>query len=344
MINKYLLGGTICFALAGCATRPGGELAAVKPESTAVPEPAVKAEPAARKVDYGMALIPAGEFTMGSNKAEDDTKWKGANALNPFGFKDKLYADEHPAHKVDLPAYYIDKYEVTNEQFRDFAIATDHTLPTLWPRNGYGMSTELLATLPLDHLRQIATDKFQLDMDVPNMSQQALLAEMEKVQTARDTLPVTTVTWADADAYCHWAGKRLPSEAEWEKAARGPQGFEYPWGNEWDPTKVNTMSENPDAPYSPVGSFPGDKSGYGVYDMAANVTEWVADWYDAYPGAPASDDNKSYGKLQRVVRGGMTSSGHYDALSLLFRASKRNHLRPYSTLIDVGFRCAKDAK
>jgi len=135
----------------------------------------------------------------------------------------------------------------------------------------------------------------------------------------------------------------MPTEAEWEKAARGPQGFEYPWGNNWDPTKVNTMSENPDAPYSAVGSYPGDKSGYGVYDMAANVTEWVADWYDAYPGAQPSDENKSYGKLQRVVRGGMTSSGHYDALSLLFRAAKRNHLRPYSSLIDVGFRCAKDA-
>ena len=315
----------------------------VKPENAAASESAA-AEPVARHVDYGMVLVPAGTFTMGSNRAEDDTKWKGANALNPFGFKDRLYADEHPAHKVDLPAYYIDKYEVTNEQFRDFAIATDHVLPTLWPRNGYGMSTELLSTLPLDHLRQIATDKFQLDMDVRKMSKQALLTEMAKVQTERDTLPVTTVTWADADAYCHWAGKRLPSEAEWEKAARGPQGYEYPWGNEWDPKKINTMSEDPDAPYSPVGSFPGDKSGYGAYDMAANVTEWVADWYNAYPGAAASDDSKFYGKQQRVVRGGMTSSGHYDALSLLFRTSKRNHLRPYSALIDVGFRCAKDAK
>jgi len=328
---KYLLGCFFCFALVGCVSHPP------QGNSTAKPERAVK------PVDYGMVLIPAGEFTMGSNKETNEAMWREANALNPYGFKDKLYADEHPAHKVNLPAYYMDKYEVTNEQFLEFVKATDHTVPYLWPMNGYGLSNELLDSLPLDHLRQVATDKFRLDMDVPNMSKQELLAEIDNIQATRNTLPVTTVTWPDADAYCHWAGKRLPTEAEWEKAARGPQGFEYPWGNNWDPTKVNTMSENPDAPYSAVGSYPGDKSGYGVYDMAANVTEWVADWYDAYPGAQPSDENKSYGKLQRVVRGGMTSSGHYDALSLLFRAAKRNHLRPYSSLIDVGFRCAKDA-
>jgi formylglycine-generating enzyme required for sulfatase activity len=329
MINKYFLGGIFCVVFAGCATHSPEEQAAEKP---------------VKKVDYGMVLIPAGEFTMGSNKETNEAMWRGANALNPYGFKDKLYVDEHPAHKVNLPAYYIDKYEVTNEQFRDFVIATQHTVPYNWPNNGYNLSKEMLASLPLDHLRQIATNQFRLDMDVTNMSQKDLLTELDKIQDSRNPLPVTTVTWPDADAYCHWAGKRLPTEAEWEKAARGPQGFEYPWGNNWDPKMINTMSENPDQPYSPVGSYPGDKSGYGVYDMAANVTEWVADWYDAYPGAPASDENKYYGKKQRVIRGGMTSSGHYDALSMVFRNAKRTHLRPYTALIDVGFRCAKDAK
>jgi len=333
MINKYLLGGIFCVVFAGCAAHsPQGQMAD-KPATAGT----------ARVVDYGMVLVPAGEFTMGSNKEANEAMWREANALNPYGFKDKLYVDEHPAHKVNLSAYYIDKYEVTNEQFRDFVIATQHTVPYNWPNNGYNLSKELLASLPLDHLRQVATNQFRLDMDVPSMPQQDLLAELDKIQVSRNTLPVTTVTWPDADAYCHWAGKRLPSEAEWEKAARGPQGFEYPWGNNWDPKMINTMSENPDAPYSPVGSYPGDKSGYGVYDMAANVTEWVADWYDAYPGAPASDENKYYGKKQRVVRGGMTSSGHYDSLSMVFRAAKRTHLRPYTALIDVGFRCAKDA-
>jgi formylglycine-generating enzyme required for sulfatase activity len=333
MINKFLLGSMFGVALAGCATHsPSGQTADKSAKESAV-----------KTVDYGMVLIPAGEFTMGSDKEANEAMWREANALNPYGFKDKLYIDEHPAHKVNLPAYYLDKYEVTNEQYREFVLATNHSLPYVWPNIAYNLDQETLAALPIGHLRQVATDNFRLDEDVSNMSQQDLLAELDKIQAARNILPVTTVTWPDADAYCHWAGKRLPTEAEWEKAARGPQGFEYPWGNEWDAKKINTMSENPDAPYSAVGSYPGDKSGYGIYDMAANVTEWVADWYDAYPGAQASDDNKAYGKKQRVVRGGMTSSGHYDALSLLFRASKRNHLRPYSALIDVGFRCAKDA-
>jgi len=146
-----------------------------------------------------MVLIPAGEFTMGSNKETNEAMWREANALNPYGFKDKLYADEHPAHKVNLPAYYMDKYEVTNEQFLEFVKATDHTVPYLWPMNGYGLSNELLDSLPLDHLRQVATDKFRLDMDVPNMSKQELLAEIDNIQATRNTLPVTTVTWPDAD-------------------------------------------------------------------------------------------------------------------------------------------------
>jgi formylglycine-generating enzyme required for sulfatase activity len=334
MKNKYLLGGIICFALAGCAAH--------SPQAQLTERPAIDKPDAVQSMDDGMVLIPAGEFTMGSNKEENAAMWREANALNPYGFKDKLYVDERPAHKVNLPAYYLDKYEVTNIDYREFVISSQHSIPAAWQRNGYVFDKEQLATLPIDHLREIATDMFKLDMDVPNMSQEALLAEMEKIQLTQNKLPVTTVTWPDADSYCHWAGKRLPTEAEWEKAARGPQGFEYPWGNNWDPKMINTMSENPDAPYSAVGSYPTDKSGYGIYDMAANVTEWVADWYEAYPDAPEADNNKYYGKKQRVVRGGMTSSGHYDSLSMVFRAAKRTHLKPYSALIDVGFRCARD--
>ena len=322
---KHLLAGIFCFAFTGGI--------ACSAENHAG---------STRSAD-GMVLIPAGEFTMGSNKTEDDTKWKGANALNPYGFNEKLYVDEHPAHKVTLPAFLMDKYEVSNAQYRKFTMATKHTAPVMWQQNGYNLTDKFLASLPLVYLQQVASDRFKLDMDVPNMNQKALLAELKKVQAARGKLPVTTVTWADADAYCRWAGKHLPTEAEWEKTARGPEGFEFPWGNDWDPKKINTMSENPEAPYSPGGSFPGDKSVYGVYDMAANVSEWVADWYDAYPGAPASD-NKYYGKTQRVTRGGITSSGHYDALSLMFRSAKRAHLPPDSALLDLGFRCAKDVK
>lgn len=331
MTNKIVMSSTLLFALAGCAAQSHTDV-----------DSSAKA-PAASPSLTEMALVPAGEFTMGSNHDENVAMWKDANALNPYGFNDRLYVDEHPAHKVTLPAYLMDKYEVTNIQYREFVKSTQHGIPLGWARNGYNFSHEILSALSLDELRQVASDTFRLDMDVSRMNQQDLLTELEKIQTKRNNLPVTTVTWADAEAYCRWAGKRLPTEAEWEKAARSPQGFEYPWGNKWDPKKINTMSEDPDAPYSAVGSFPGDVSPYGIYDMAANVTEWVQDWYDAYPGANPADDSKYYGKQHRVVRGGMTSSGHYDSLSIVFRGAKRNHLKPYAALIDVGFRCAKDS-
>ena len=292
----------------------------------------------------GMVLIPAGEFTMGSNHEDNVSMWKDANALNPYGFKEELYVNERPSHKVTLPGFLIDKYEVTNAQYRDFAIATQHRVPNVWVSNGYNFSNEFLAAMTLDDLRKMATDRFKLDMDVPKMSREALLAELAKVQAIRDKYPVTFVSWDDANDYCTWAGKRLPTEAEWEKAARGPNGNEYPWGNKWDPKKVNTMSEDPDTPFSAVGSFPEDKSFYGVYDMAANVAEWVNDWYDAYPGAPANPNIKNYGKLHRVIRGGMASSGHYDSISVVFRAARRTHLSPKMMLIDLGFRCAKNVE
>lgn len=291
----------------------------------------------------GMVLIPAGEFKMGSDKEENLAMWRGANDLNPYGFNDRLYVDERPMHKINLPAFQIDKYEVTNAQYREFVVSTGHKIPSTWAKNGYNISSDYLDFLSLKDLQPIASEQFRLDMDVTTMSRDDLLAEMQKVQASRDSLPVTWVTWHDASNFCQWSRKRLPTEAEWEKAARGPKGSEYPWGNKWDPTKINTMAEDEEAPYSPVGSYPGDVSAYGIYDMAANVSEWVADWYDAYPGAdPAA--SRFFGKSQRVVRGGMASSGHYDSLSVVFRSAKRNHLFPSTALIDLGFRCAKDAK
>lgn len=149
--------------------------------------------------------------------------------------------------------------------------------------------------------------------------------------------PVSHVTWFDADGFCKWDGRRLPSEAEWEKAAHGPDGYVYPWGNEYDESKTNVRGGKTMV----VGSIETDKSGYGVYDMAGNVMEWVDDWYMPYPGSTAK--NKDFGYKVKVLRGASGStSGHYNIAVMFARASSRQKYLPSGADKDGGFRCARD--
>jgi len=220
-----------------------------------------------------MVLIPAGEFTMGNDK-------------------DKFAS---PAHKVNLPAYYIDAYEVTYYQWIEFLTKTQYAAESQWERY-FGVGKE--------------------------------------------EYPVANITLDDAKAYAQWAGKRIPTEAEWEKAARGTEGFLYPWGNTWDPTKSN-CGEYGQANTVPVGQMYLDKSPYGVYDMMGNVQEWTSDVFKPYPGNKKDDPAYHISPPYYAVRGG----------SYVMWPSRGGGMFTYTrgayvakSQFGLGFRCAKDGE
>jgi len=221
-----------------------------------------------------MIEIPAGPFTMGSDDADPE---------------------DGPAQEIDLPAFEIDKFEVTYADFDAFS-----------KRTGYTTYAE----------------------------QQGVGSWRNEWGMGEDNHPVVMVTWDDATAYCEWLGKRLPTEAEWEKAARGEDGRRFPWGNDWDPNKANVKETGLRGTVA-VGSFGAGASPYGVDDMTGNVWEWTADWYQAYPGNTV--DDPYYGEQFRVTRGG----GWFDEepQSTTFN---RNAADPAKTANDdVGFRCVR---
>ena len=217
--------------------------------------------------------------------------------------------DEGPKHKVFLDAFYIDKYEVTNRQYHTFVKSTGH------------------------RARGSEDAKYSIwrgDEMLDRIGQ----------------LPVINVSWDDAVAHCKWAGGRLPTEAEWEKAARGTDRRMYPWGN--DPVTGNRSNfsiENitfweGSATLARTDQYDYGKSPYGAYEMAGNVWEWVQDFYDEnyYKTSPSKNPAGPSSGKERVVRGGSWQSNP-DTV----RSANRNKQDPGDQRIYVGIRCAKDA-
>ncbi len=267
------------------------------PANTATPEPGkqvVASSPTVTPVP-DMVLVPEGPFWMG--KSADDA---GASP------------DESPGHFVDLKAYYIDKYEVSNAQYKKCVDAGVCPLPA----GVFSVQSPHMA------------------FGNPNF----------------DDYSVVFVSQGNASQYCVWAGKRLPTEAEWEKAARGNADQRiYPWGNTWDGYRANAAQEKPGPlpvhSYTPEGCSP-----FGACNMVGNVAEWVADYYASNfyadsqklfsSGALVENPvnwNANTGKF--VIRGGSFRSDVFDA-----RLSRRRNQAASITMDDVGFRCAADVK
>jgi iron(II)-dependent oxidoreductase len=259
-----------------------------------------------------MILIPAGEFWRGTSDA-DEQEMKTRLGFGPWD-------DEKPQRKIYLDAYYIDETPVTNEEYQRFVLATGHPVPFY----------------DADWAKPYNWDKL-----------------LKTYPPGKGNHPVVLVTWDDAVAYAHWAGKRLPTEAEWEKAARGgiyldgdqwrlhpnpnPKRF-YPWGNEAPDANrcnfnYNEKGTTPVGKYSPRGDSP-----YRVKDMAGNVWEWCADWYDAnyYRTSPERNPRNDTPGTSRVLRGGSWST-----YASSVRAANRHNNDPglWSNL--VGFRCVE---
>jgi formylglycine-generating enzyme required for sulfatase activity len=264
-----------------------------------------------------LVYVPEGPFLLGA--ADDDQHAR---------------EDEKPQVTIHLDAFWIDRTEVTVAQFQEFV-------------SGAGYQT--------DAERGCCEASFAITGGVVYSPQPIFvrnatwrLPHGSGAPAAAPRHPVTQVSWNDASAYCEWAGRRLPTEAEWEKAARGPDGLIYPWGNEFDGRRLNFCDSNCSAEWQSsandsfartgtAGVFPAGASPYDAYDMAGNVWEWVNDYYDfrGWFRVPTANPPGQAGGLTRVLRGG----SWLDSPDRV-RTTARNYHAPDARNNVTGFRCA----
>lgn len=243
------------------------------------------AEPKAgdtRTDDKGITqvYVPAGCFMMGS----DDAQLEAALKLDVPDWVKPTKIYEQPQHEVCLTqGYWIDSYEVTNAAFDAFVKDGGYTTPEYWSEKG------------------AAWLKRQDGSKLP--------AACEDVEPDH---PRVCVTWYEAEAYAAWRGGQLPTEAQWEFAARGPESRVYPWGDIWDASKANVVDSSG---LTGVGAYPDGVSWVGAYDMAGNAMEWVQDWLSSsyYRDSPKDDPTGAKSGSKKVEKGGWWGSNPYVA-------------------------------
>jgi formylglycine-generating enzyme required for sulfatase activity len=252
----------------------------------------------------GMVHVPAGPFQRGATGAEVDAE--AALCPEPDRCRARL-AHEQPARTVELRGFYLDRDEVTNAAYAR-CVAAGACAPPAWATCSTAKFEELAGGVPADHVLR------------------------------RPDHPAVCITHAQAAAFCRWRGARLPGEAEWEKAAEGPRDRRFPWGDAWDPGALNWREGDHDWT-APVGSYPRGASPYGARDLAGNVWEFTADWYDpaAYASAPARDPPGGPGRDMLVTRG-----GGFAANPIAHTTDHRAPQRPEVFGVNFGFRCAAD--
>ncbi len=268
------------------ASSPAASPTAVPPSaSPTTGEPTATPELGATRTDAAgieQVWVPAGTFTMGT----DADAIAALEAESPPPWVSQEFASEQPAHDVTLTSgYWLDRTEVTNAAFDAFVAAGGYTDQENWSEQGWSwLQRQEGRTLP------------------------------EACPGDGPDLPRRCVSWYEAEAYARWRGGALPTEAQWEFGARGPDSTVYPWGDDWDPTRANVVDSTGAVA---VGSFPTGASWVGAQDLSGNAMEWVADWLaaDYYATSPAEDPTGPERARNKVEKGGWWGSNPFVARS-----------------------------